>query len=46
MSFGDDFGESGGDVVDRRKTCDSAREFDYKSPQNEVMGFKYSVYNQ
>jgi len=46
MSFGHDFGESGGDVVDRRKTCDTSRKYVYKSPQNEVMGFKCSVYIQ
>jgi hypothetical protein len=46
MSFADDFDESGGDVVDRRKTCDTSKKYDYKSPQNEVMGFKCSVYIQ
>jgi hypothetical protein len=46
MRLGDDFGDSGGDVVDHRKTCDSSRKYDYKSPQNEVMSFKCSVYIQ
>jgi len=33
VSFGDDYGESGGEVIDRRKNCDTRQKYHYKSPQ-------------
>jgi hypothetical protein len=39
----DQDGESGGEVIDLRRNCDTPQKYHYKSPQKKVLGFKCSV---